>query len=137
MNNLYLFPALLFPVIPLMMISFGNRYTAMSTLIRKLHDDFIKQKKKLSKKSKERTLAEIKILTTRLKINRYVQTLGGLALALNLSAIFCLYKQNDEMFYWVFGTALGFFTVSILLFVAELQVSVLALKKHLEDLGDL
>ena len=92
MNNLYLFPALLFPVIPLMMISFGNRYTAMSTLIRKLHDDFIKQKKKLSKKSKERTLAEIKILTTRLKINRYVQTLGGLALALNLLAIFCLYK---------------------------------------------
>lgn len=109
----------------------------MSTLIRKLHDDFIKQRKKLSKKSKERTLDEIRILTTRLKINRYVQTLGGLALALNLLGIFCLYKENYDMFYWIFGTALSFFTIAILLFVAELQVSVLALKKHLEDLGDL
>lgn len=137
MNNIYLFPALLFPVIPLMMISFGNRYTAMSTLIRKLHDDLIKQKTKTPKKNKERILAEIRILTTRLKINRYVQTLGGLALALNLVAIFCLYAETIKTFYWIFGTALGFFTLAILLFVAELQVSVVALKKHLEDLEDL
>ena len=42
-NLLFFYPALLFPAIPLMMISFGNRYTAVSTLIRKLHGDFIKE----------------------------------------------------------------------------------------------
>ena len=39
MNNFStLYPALLFPAIPLMMISFGNRYTSLAVLIRKIHD---------------------------------------------------------------------------------------------------
>ena len=41
MDNIYLLPAALFPAIPLMMISFGNRYTTLATLIRKIHDDLM------------------------------------------------------------------------------------------------
>ena len=32
------YPALLFPAIPLMMITYGNRYSSLSKLIRDLHD---------------------------------------------------------------------------------------------------
>ena len=32
----------LFPVIPLMMVNFGNRYTVLANLIRHLHDEVIR-----------------------------------------------------------------------------------------------
>ena len=45
MHNFQLtYAAFLFPAIPLMMISFGNRYTSLSKLIRKIHDEFINKK---------------------------------------------------------------------------------------------
>ena len=50
MDSVLLLPAALFPAIPLMMISFGNRYTSLATLIRKIHDELMS--KKLSKKDK-------------------------------------------------------------------------------------
>lgn len=137
MDNIYIFPAFLFPVIPLMMISFGNRYTSMSTLIRQLHGELIKNKKSLGKKARKRYIAEISTLTKRLKINRLVQTLGGIALLTNLLSINFAYQQQAEAYMFTFGLALIFFAVAILLFVLELQLSVTALKKHLEDLGDI
>ena len=51
MDNAFLLPAALFPAIPLMMISFGNRYMSMASLIRKIHDELMH--KKLTKKDKE------------------------------------------------------------------------------------
>lgn len=137
MDNIYIFPAFLFPVIPLMMISFGNRYTSMSTLIRHLHDELIKNKKNLGKKARKRYITEISTLTKRLKINRMVQTLGGIALLTNLLSINFAYQQQVDAYMFTFGLALIFFAVAILLFVLELQLSVTALKKHLEDLGDI
>ena len=41
--------ALLFPAIPLMMITFTNRYSSVASLIRKIHDEIIN-------KGKERVL---------------------------------------------------------------------------------
>ena len=43
-DNLILLPAILFPAIPLMMVNFGNRYNSLSSLIRKIHDEFINKK---------------------------------------------------------------------------------------------
>ena len=43
-NFTTLYPALLFPAIPLMMISFGNRYTSLASLIRKIHDEYVFEK---------------------------------------------------------------------------------------------
>ena len=38
------YAAFLFPAIPLMMLTFGNRWIAISKLIRQMHSDFIKRK---------------------------------------------------------------------------------------------
>ena len=51
-DNLILLPAILFPAIPLMMVNFGNRYNSLSSLIRKIHDEFI-NKKIFSEKNKQ------------------------------------------------------------------------------------
>ena len=81
------YAAFLFPAIPLMMISFGNRYTALSTLIRKIHDDFINKKIKKSDKSAQRYLSQLVILKYRLNFVRAIQTLSGLAFIGNLITI--------------------------------------------------
>ena len=77
MNNFStLYPALLFPAIPLMMISFGNRYTSLAALIRKIHDLIVVNH--LSRKNAKHYLDQIKILTQRLALVRASQSLSGL-----------------------------------------------------------
>ena len=80
------YPALLFPAIPLMMIVFGNRYSSLSKLIRELHD------RALQKGNSQNKLTEqIELLTDRLFLVKYMQTLGGLAFIANLLTIFSRY----------------------------------------------
>jgi hypothetical protein len=93
-NFTTLYPALLFPAIPLMMISFGNRYTSLASLIRKIHDLIVLNKH--SKKTAGHYFDQITILTKRL-----------------------------------------IFSIAILMFIYEIQLSTRALSKHLEDLKDL
>ena len=76
-NFTTLYPALLFPAIPLMMISFGNRYTSLASLIRKIHDLIVLNKH--SKKTAGHYFDQILILTKRLNLVRSVQTLSGLS----------------------------------------------------------
>ena len=50
MENILLLPAALGSAMPLMMINFGNRYTTLATLIRKIHSELMA--KKLTRKIK-------------------------------------------------------------------------------------
>ena len=77
MDNLILLPAILFPAIPLMMVNFGNRYSSLSTLIRKIHDDLINKKISKNDKSAKRYLAQIKILRKRLVLNKFIQIIAS------------------------------------------------------------
>ena len=62
MDSMFLLPAALFPAIPLMMISFGNRYTSLATLIRKIHDEVIAKKLTRKDKATNRYLLQIDVL---------------------------------------------------------------------------
>ena len=64
------YPAFLFPAIPLMMLTFGNRWIAISSLIRKVHSDFIGIKINRSSGLTKKYLEQIKVLNVRL---RYVK----------------------------------------------------------------
>ena len=90
-NFTTLYPALLFPAIPLMMISFGNRYTSLASLIRKIHDLIVLNKH--SKKTAGHYFDQILILTKRLNLVRSVQTLSGLSFLCNLFSIFASYLE--------------------------------------------
>tara|TARA_B100000989_G_scaffold197899_1_gene149444 strand:+ start:60 stop:374 length:315 start_codon:yes stop_codon:yes gene_type:complete len=85
-NFLFFYPALLFPTIPLMIISFGNRYTAVSSLIRNLHGDFIKEGS--STKDNKIIYEEMINLRIRLRLIRTVRKGSGLAFMSNLVSIF-------------------------------------------------
>lgn len=136
MNNFYtLYPALLFPAIPLMMISFGNRYTSLAALIRKIHDLIVVNH--LSRKNAKHYLDQIKILTQRLALVRSSQSLSGVSFILNLLSIFCSYIEKYEIALNFFGFGVLVFALAILTFIYEIQLSTRALSKHLEDLKDL
>ena len=136
MNNFStLYPALLFPAIPLMMISFGNRYTSLAALIRKIHDLIVVNH--LSRKNAKHYLDQIKILTQRLALVRASQSLSGLSFILNLLSIYCSYIEKYEIALNFFGFGVLVFALAILTFIYEIQLSTRALSKHLEDLKDL
>ena len=136
MNNFTtLYPALLFPAIPLMMISFGNRYTSLASLIRKIHDLIVLNKH--SKKNAGHYFDQITILTKRLKLVRAIQTLSGLSFLSNLFSIFASYLEKYQLALNCFGSGVLIFAIAILMFIYEIQLSTRALSKHLEDLKDL
>jgi len=130
-----LFPALLFPAIPLMMISFGNRYTSLATLIRKIHDLIVMNP--LKKPTESHYFDQLEILTLRLKLVRAIQTLSGISFLLNLLSIFSSYIEKVELALNFFGLSVLVFTIAIMMFIYEIQLSTKALSKHLEDLKDL
>ena len=138
MNNFStLYPALLFPAIPLMMISFGNRYTSLAALIRKIHDLIVVNHLFKEEKNAKHYLDQIKILTQRLALVRASQSLSGVSFILNLLSIYCSYIEKYEIALNFFGFGVLVFALAILTFIYEIQLSTRALSKHLEDLKDL
>ena len=137
MDNMFLLPAALFPAIPLMMISFGNRYMSMASLIRKIHDEVIA--KKLARKDREtnRYLKQIAILRKRLMLNRATSTLAAISFIANLIAMYFVYMDDLFLFASTFVASLIAFCVSLILYIIELQLSTTALDTHLQDLEDL
>lgn len=135
-NNIFLLPAALFPAIPLMMISFGNRYTSMSILIRKIHDNLISNSGTKKTKDAERHIAQIALLRKRLRLNQATQTLAALAFIMNLVAMYSAFA-NIQWFDLIFTAGIATFGLSIALFMFEIQIATRALDMHLLDLEEL
>lgn len=135
MNSFNLtYSAFLFPAIPLMMLTFGNRWIAISKLIRQMHADFLDENKSKGQ-SASKYLAQIKILYLRLKYVKYMQLFSGLAFILNLFTIFLGIFGNAFALY-IFSSALILFSFALCIFIIEINLSSQALKTHLEDIED-
>tara|TARA_B100000989_G_scaffold78452_1_gene55835 strand:- start:1794 stop:2207 length:414 start_codon:yes stop_codon:yes gene_type:complete len=137
MDSMFLLPAALFPAIPLMMISFGNRYTSLATLIRKIHDEVIAKKLTRKDKATNRYLLQIDVLRKRLTLNRATSTLAALAFIANLIAMYFVYSKDIFMFTTTFVGSLSMFGISLVLYIVEIQLATTALDTHLQDLEDL
>lgn len=134
-NNFDLsFAAYLFPAIPLMMISFGNRYSSLSKLIRKIYDEFINKKIKASDKSAMRYLSQVKILNLRLRYIQSAQIFSGIAFLFNLLTIFVGILDFILISVTFFLFALSFFCFALIFFIIEIKLASMALKTHINDL---
>ena len=96
MENFILYPALLFPAIPLMMTNFTHRYNSCAALVRKIHAEIIEKKIDTKDVMGRRYIAQIKTLTYRIKLIKLIQTLSGIALFSNLLTIFFGYIQKPD-----------------------------------------
>ena len=133
-NENFWYPALLFPAIPLMMISFGNRYSTLAALIRKIHDSIIVDISKFH--LTKSYIDQLKVLTVRLQMVRAMQTLSSISFLFNLLTIFLGYMGLMDWALTFFGFAVSIFSAAIVIFIIEIQFSVKALANHLVDLQD-
>jgi hypothetical protein len=120
-------PALLFSAISLIMLAYTNRFLAYATVVRSLHDTYLKNKDVV-------LIKQIKNIKQRLYLTRAMQIFGISSLLLCVVTMFLIYIELNPLATWVFGLALLLLIISLSVLILEIQISVKALEHHISDL---
>ena len=129
MNIDYTVTALMFPAIPLTMSIYSNRFHTLSSLIRKLHDEYIFEKHIPSEWEKQ-----LINLNGRIKLLRYAIVFASFGFLFNMLTVFGLYLNRILEARIIFGSCCMAMIISIIFFIIEIQLSTKALKLHLSDM---
>ena len=129
MNIDYTIVALMFPAIPFTMSIYSNRFHTLSSLIRKLHDEYIFEKHIPSQWEKQ-----LINLNGRIKLLRYSIVFASFGFLFNMLTVFGLYLNRILEARIIFGSCLIAMIISIIFFIREIQLSTKALKLHLSDM---
>ena len=129
MNIDYTVVALMFPAIPFTMSIYSNRFHTLSSLIRKLHDEYIFEKHIPSEWKKQ-----LINLNGRIKLLRYSIVFASFGFLFNMLTVFGLYLNRILEARIIFGSCLIAMIISIIFFIREIQLSTKALKLHLSDM---
>ena len=129
MNIDYTIVALMFPAIPFTMSIYSNRFHTLSSLIRKLHDEYIFEKHIPSEWKKQ-----LINLNGRIKLLRYSIVFASFGFLFNMLTVFGLYLNRILEARIIFGSCLIAMIISIIFFIREIQLSTNALKLHLSDM---
>lgn len=112
-------PALLFPAVSLLFLSYTNRFLALSGLIRKLHTDW----KMSENQGCSKELAQIKNLRQRLVLIRWMQVSGAVSLLLCVTSMVAMLLDFPTIGMFCFGSALVLMAISLVALVKECSVS--------------
>ena len=129
MNIDYTVTALMFPAIPLTMSIYSNRFHTLSSLIRKLHDEYIFEKHIPSEWKKQ-----LLNLNGRIKLLRYSIVFASFGFLFNMLTVFGLYLNRIFEARIIFGSCCVAMIISIIFFIREIQLSTKSLKLHLSDM---
>ena len=129
MNIDYTVTALMFPAIPLLMSVYGNRFHTLSSLIRKLHDEYVWEKHIPPEWEKQ-----LINLNGRVKLLKYTVAFASFGFLFNMLTVFALYLDRIFEARIIFGTCCLAMIISIIFFLREIQLSTKALKLHLSDM---
>lgn len=121
-------PALLFPAISLLFISYTTRFVTYANLVRTLHERWLVDRERVVE-------IQIENLRRRIRLIRIMQLLGALSLvAATLSMLF-LFARLVVAAEVVFAGALGLLVGSITTLVREVAISTEALEAQLTDMS--
>lgn len=109
-------PALLFPAISLLFLSFTNRFLHLSALIRSLHGDWLE-------KGDEILRAQIENLRRRLSLIRGMQMLGAVSLLLCVVSMLGVMGGMVAVAVSAFSAALALMALSLGCLIAEVWIS--------------
>jgi Zn-dependent membrane protease YugP len=121
-------PALLFSTLSLILLAYTNRFLALGSRIRALHDRY-------ENSHGPSLLAQIESLRTRVNLIRLMQLYGVLSLFLCVLCMFFLFAGLVLAGKIVFGLSLVTLLVSLGLSTREIHISTRALNIQLESLG--
>tara|TARA_Y100001970_G_scaffold9787_1_gene11569 strand:+ start:15683 stop:16087 length:405 start_codon:yes stop_codon:yes gene_type:complete len=129
MNIDYTVTALMFPAIPLIMAVYSNRFHTLSSLIRKLHDEYV-----FEKHIPPEWKNQLKNLSKRSNYLKYAIGAASLGFLFNMLTVLGLYLNTVFVARLIFACCCISMIVSILLFMLEIFLSTNALKFHLSDM---
>ena len=109
-------PALLFPAVSLLFLSYTNRFLHLAALIRSLHNDWLVKGDSLLS-------AQINNLRRRLALIRAMQMFGAVSLLLCVASRVGVVTGHQRMALWAFAPALGLMAVSLGCLVYEVWIS--------------
>lgn len=124
-------PALLFPAITLLLLAYTNRFLAIASLIRKLHDEYV------SGKENKVLLQQLRNLRTRINYIRMMQALGVFSFLCCVVCMFSIYKNWTGATGYIFGLSLISLLASLILSLIEIFLSTKALELELSDIEEL
>jgi len=120
-------PALLFPAVSLLFISYTNRFISYAELVRRLHE-------RLRTEGGAVVAQQISNLRRRIVLIRNMQISGAVSLLLCVLCMIFLFFGYDIVAEMLFAGALFAMLVSLGLLVVEVSISVRALELQLSDL---
>ena len=124
-------PALLFPAISLIMLAYTNRFLALSSRVRVLHDKYQNQEQR------HIVFGQIKNIKYRIKLIQNMQTFGVASLLLSIISMFFIYISYQIVAQFIFGISLITFCISIFLSLIEIRLSTRAIELELSDMEGL
>ena len=126
-------PVMLLPAITFLMISFGTRFTVISNLIRKIHDESSEKTITKTKDYRKRISSEISALNTRLLLTQVLQVTAGLSFLLSVISILLILLNYENLSLTFFISGLIALVISIILFIIEITISSKSLRVHITD----
>ncbi len=121
-------PALFFPAISLLFLSYTNKFLALSSLIRSLHSSY------KANPDQPHLSGQIANLRQRLMLIKHMQGAGILSFILCVIDMFLLYLGMNYWAMLVFGACLLSLLLSLLLCAAEIHISTRALDLQMHDM---
>ena len=109
-------PALLFPAVSLLFLSYTNRFLHLAALVRNLHSDWLQH-------GEAALLAQIENIRWRLKLIRWMQLLGAVSLLLCVASMVAIAGGAPAVAVPSFVSALVLMALSIAALVVEIYVS--------------
>ena len=124
-------PALLFPAISLIMLAYTNRFLALASLVRNLHDKY--------KSEQQNTVihGQIRNLRFRLRLIKNMQAFGVLSFLLCIVCMYLIHTGNALAANITFALALIAFATSLIISLWEIWKSNKALELALSDMEGL
>ena len=122
-------PALLFPAVSLLFLSYTNRFLHLAALVRKLHGDW--------RATHDATLlVQINDLRVRLRLIRWMQLLGALSLFFCVLAMMSIHLGYQSPAGKLFMGAVALMALSLASLVIEVTISGGALRILLSQVED-
>jgi hypothetical protein len=123
-------PALLFPAISLLLLAYTNRFVALANLVRKLHEQY------KSGQENKIIVRQIHSLRRRLRLVRYMQTLGVFSFVCCVFTMYTIYMGWMNLVKYEFAICLLSLLASLILSLAEIAQSTRALELELSDIEE-
>lgn len=124
-------PALLFPAISLLMLAYTNRFFAIATRVRTLHEEYNKAT------NKENIFKQIKNLRRRLNMIRNMQALGVSSFLCCIICMYFIFRGQMEIAHILFVLSILSLIASLIISLAEIFISTRALELDLSDIEGL